>query len=81
MIFKYKIMKRSKKSIETEKYVDLYIRMNDGKPPTYKELEDKFSIKHTAAYNRCKDFRNKMCQHEQTETVIDHYLRKYKQVA
>ena len=74
-------MKQSKKSIETEKFVDMYIAMNDGRPPTYKEIEVRFNVKHTSAYNRCKHFRSKLAQHTQTETLIDSYIRKYKQVA
>ena len=74
-------MKQTRKSIQTEKYVDLYIEMNDGRPPTYKEIEERFNVKRTSAYNRCKDFRHKMSQHSQTETVIDQYIRKFKNVA
>ena len=74
-------MKQSRKSIETEKFVDMYISMNDGRPPTYKEIEVRFNVKRTSAYNRCKDFRHKMSQHLQTESVIDSYIRKFKNVA
>jgi len=69
------------KSIATEAFVDMYIEMNGGRPPTYQEIADKFSIKHTAAYNRCKVFRHKMTQHSLTETPIDKYIRQHKSVA
>ncbi len=71
----------TKKSTATEQFVDTYIEMNAGRPPTYQEIADKFNIKHTAAYNRCKSFRHKMTQHSIIETPIDKYIRKYKQVA
>jgi len=71
----------TKKSTLTETFVDMYIQMNNGRPPTYQEIADKFNIKHTASYNRCKAFRHKMTQHSLTETIIDKYIRKYKQVA
>lgn len=71
----------SKKTTQTEQFVDMYISMNDGRPPTYKEIADKFNIKHTAAYSRCKSFRDKMVRHSLTETIIDKYIRSYKSVA
>ena len=54
--------KPTQKTIETEKYVDEYIEEN-GYPPTYEEIVQQFNLKSTsAAYNRCRAFRNKMRQ-------------------
>ncbi len=50
---------KSKKVIETEKYVDEYI-LKYGYPPTYKEIQKQFSIGAAPAYSRCTKFRDKM---------------------
>lgn len=50
---------KSKKVIETEKFVDGYI-LKHGYPPTYDVIQEKFKIGRAPAYARCKSFRYKM---------------------
>jgi len=52
--------KPTKKTKETEKYVDKYITEN-GYPPTYQEIVKQFNLNSTnSAYARCRHFRYKM---------------------
>ena len=54
---------KSKKVVQTEKWVDSYIKKN-GFPPTYEELKNHFGLSRCAAWNRCNKFRSKMKQIE-----------------
>ena len=56
---------KSKKVIETEKWVEEYIRIN-RQPPTYREIQERFDLSACAAWNRCKKFRDKMKNTEQS---------------
>lgn len=52
--------KPTRKTNETEMYVDMYIKEN-GYPPTYQKIIDHFDLKSkSAAYARCRHFRYKM---------------------
>lgn len=53
------MIKKSKKNIEVETFVDNYIKEH-GTPPTYATIQNEFKISRCAAYERCNKFRNKM---------------------
>ena len=56
--------KRTKKTNETEAFVDSYIR-EKGYPPTYSDIADRFRLNSkSAAYARCRHFRHKMNNHK-----------------
>lgn len=60
LIFKNTIMKpKTKKQIETEKWVDEYI-LKFNYPPTYQQIKEHFKIDASAAHFRCRNFRDKM---------------------
>lgn len=50
---------KSKKVIETENFVDDYIKLNEH-PPTYVEIQKHFNLSNCAAWHRCEKFRDKM---------------------
>jgi len=51
--------KKSKIELQTENWVDNFIAI-EGRTPTYRELQSHFNICTSAAYARCKKFREKM---------------------
>lgn len=50
---------KTKKQIETEKWVDEYIEKYKY-PPTYQMIKKQFKIDASAAHFRCRNFRDKM---------------------
>lgn len=50
---------KTKKQVETEKWVDEYIKKFNY-PPTYVMIEKHFKIDASAAHFRCRNFRDKM---------------------
>jgi hypothetical protein len=50
---------KTKKQIETEKWVDEYIEKFNY-PPTYQQIQNHFKIDASAAHFRCRNFRDKM---------------------
>lgn len=50
---------KTQKQVETEKWVDAYIKKNNF-PPTYKQVREHFKIDNSAAHSRCRNFRDKM---------------------
>lgn len=54
--------KQTKKTKETEVFVDQFIQKN-GYPPTYRDIMDEFKLKSFCpAYYRCRHFRSKMVE-------------------
>lgn len=60
---------KSKKNIETEKFVDSYTAKH-GYPPTYEEVAKKFNIVHSVAWYRCKKFREKMKKQPDNRMIV-----------
>lgn len=67
--------KRTKKQLETEKWVDEYIEKN-GFPPTYAMIEDEFKIDASAAYYRCRNFRHKLRGIKRSDNPIYYFIIK-----
>lgn len=59
-------MKQTKKTIETEKWVDMYIKKHKY-PPTYREISKGLNISETASFVRCRTFRDKLKMSKRTK--------------
>ena len=66
---KWERHKQTKKTIETEEFIDTYIHQK-GYPPTYEEIMEHFGLKSkAAAYARVRHCREKMIQIERQKQL------------
>lgn len=57
---------KSQKNIEVEEFVDKWT-LDKGQPPTYAVIAQNFKIAPSAAWNRCKKFRDKLVSFDKVE--------------
>ncbi len=53
------MIRKSKKVLEAEKYIDEYI-LKFGNPPTYEKLAEHLGVAQNTAWYRCRKIRDKM---------------------